>query len=184
MKKRRRNDIISPMFRKVILLHNRRTFHISFNIHVAKTSKVVTHIDIYSVPAHAHSSACWTRTKRKINSKRKIVTKLLLTWSKMHYRNGNSCFGFGQTVPFLLALCIRCCRRRRSCSSLHSVFFLFWFGLSFFYTTRKFHSHLWAQFSQLLFPFRFSFLFTLVLYPSFLSAFVYKRTYGFIKCCK
>ena len=31
--------------------------------------------------------------ERKINSKRKIVTKVLLTWSKMHYHNGNSCFG-------------------------------------------------------------------------------------------
>lgn len=32
--------------------------------------------------------------RKKINSKRKIVTKVLLTWSKMHYHNGNSCFGW------------------------------------------------------------------------------------------
>lgn len=63
--------------------------------------------------------------ERKINSKRKIVAKVLLTWSKMHYHNGNSCFAFGQTVPFLHALCLRRRRHRHhrrscSCSSLHS----------------------------------------------------------------
>lgn len=36
----------------------------------------------------------------KINAKRKIVTKVLLTWSKMHYHNGNSCFG-RTAVPLL-----------------------------------------------------------------------------------
>lgn len=71
------------------------------------------------------------RRRRKIISKRKIVAKVLLTWSKMHYHNGNSCFGFGQTVPFLYALCLR----RRSCSSLRSAFSPF--GSSFFYITRN-----------------------------------------------
>lgn len=67
--------------------------------------------------------------ERKINPKRKIVTKLLLTWSKMHYHNGNSCFSwtngwFHFFMQFLVAASLQLHH------SLHSVFLSFFLSFS------------------------------------------------------
>lgn len=55
--------------------------------------EILTYTQNHPHTRKKYSTARSYCNERKINSKRKIVTKVLLTWSKIHYHNGNSCFG-------------------------------------------------------------------------------------------
>lgn len=55
---------------------------------------ILTYTQNHTHTRKKYSTARSHCNERKINSKRKIVTKVLLTWSKIHYHNGGQSFHF------------------------------------------------------------------------------------------
>lgn len=80
---------------------------------------ILTYTQNHTHTRKKYSTARSHCNERKINSKRKIVTKVLLTWSKMYYHNGNSCFGptivslFFSSLSVCISQCIFLCFSRR-----------------------------------------------------------------------